>query len=160
MDLKTVTLCDGVYCWDCEVSDAYQAYEFKRTFGSGVLSLILSAPIFYLHVYFLKWPISAPVLLFSYAIALLILLVTATCILYSKHSRIMHISMTEEEIRITVGTVVTRIWFRNVRRVEPDPENHRIIFVTRFLQPVIWVPAEDFEPVRDFILRCMESSRN
>ena len=22
MDPKTVTLCDGVYCWDCEVNEA------------------------------------------------------------------------------------------------------------------------------------------
>ena len=110
MDPKTVTLCDGVYCWDCEVNDAYKAYEFKRTFGSGVLSLILTVPVVYLHIFFLKWPISAPVLLFSYAFALLIILVTATCILYSKHSRSMHISMTEEEIRITVGTAVSRFF--------------------------------------------------
>lgn len=160
MDPKTVTLCDGVYCWDCEVNDAYKAYEFKRTFGSGVLSLTLTVPVVYLHIFFLKWPISAPVLLFSYALALLIILVTAICILYSKHSRSMHISMTEEEIRITVGTAVSRFFFRNLRRVEPDPGNHRIILVTRFLQPVISVPAEDFESVRDFILRCMESSCN
>ena len=71
MDPKTVTLCDGVYCWDCEVNDAYKAYEFKRTFGSGVLSLTLTVPVVYLHIFFLKWPISAPVLLFSYALALL-----------------------------------------------------------------------------------------
>ena len=78
MDPKTVTLCDGVYCWDCEVNDAYKAYEFKRTFGSGVLSLTLTVPVVYLHILFLKWPISAPVFLFSYAFALLIILVTAT----------------------------------------------------------------------------------
>ena len=53
MDPKTVTLCDGVYCWDCEVNDAYKAYEFKRTFGSGVLSLTLPVPVVYLHIFFL-----------------------------------------------------------------------------------------------------------
>ena len=51
MDPKTVTLCDGVYCWDCEVNDAYKAYEFKRTFGSGVLSLTLTVPVVYLHIF-------------------------------------------------------------------------------------------------------------
>lgn len=158
MDLKKAVLKDGVYCWDAEIDEAYKAYEFRQSLWKGILVILLSSPLGYLHALLFDETFSVLALIIMFPLGALIILIVALCFLHSKRSRSMSLSMTEKDILITVGASNTRIFFRDVHRVEPDPGNRRIVLVTGFSRPVICVPAEDYEPLRDFILHSVEAN--
>jgi len=157
MSPEKIIFQNGDYCWDCEADHAFKVYEYRRTLRMGFGVSVMILPLIWLHVALSVISFSLPALVIAYVVAFLIVLITATCILRSKRKRILHFTMTDQEIQIKSGTAAIIICFRSVLRVEEDPENCRFIFRTRFASPVVCVPAEDYHDLRDRIFCYMEA---
>ena len=158
MNLQKTVYHDGVYCWDCEIDDAYKDFEFRRSLRMGFWIFGITALVFYGLMIACREPVSVPILLGAFALSYLSLAIPAVCIRRSSRVRREHFRMTDKMIQIGAGKSAVSVFFRDVRRVEPDPDHHRFILSTRFTQPVICVPAEDFEPLREAILSRAEAS--
>ena len=148
MDLKTVAYRDGVYRWKCRTDDEFRQYEYSRALRLGWLIcgilLLLGALLLPLDETFLM-------MLLTCGILFAIVFAVSRYILNRPGFETVPFEMTEESVRFREGRGRIYVSFRSVTRVEEV--DGRLDLYTRFTRYPVYIPEEDFEPVRDLILR-------
>ena len=152
MELKKVSSHEGIFYWNCEIDQAYKLYEYRRSLRMGGILFGVTTLLFYLLMLASRESIPLPIYAAFYAFTFLLVLLTARIILRSSKPRRMCFRMTDRDIEIGSGRSTVCVSFRNVVRAEPDTDRHHVVLATRFSQPVICIPAEDFDQIRDYIV--------
>ena len=151
MELKTVACKDGVYSWRCKTDYEFKLYEYHYAlrmgwFISGFM-ILLGILLSFVEEYFLA-------LVFTCAIIFLIVLTVSRYVLNRPGFETIPFQMTEDFVRFREGRGCTFVSFKSVVRIET--EGNRIDLYTKHSKYPVYIPEEDFEPLRDLIIRNVE----
>ncbi len=148
-DLQTATVAllpDGSYAWSCPVDEAYERDAYRTT-----LLVCGGICVFLLLVVLIAMPDMETLLIVLGCCAFVMLLAVGigrVMLLGPGHMRIPY-RLTEKEIHIGSGKNSQYVRFRNVRRIEAY--GNQIRLHTKFGAPVVFVPQEDYEVIKNYI---------
>ncbi len=151
---KAVRLPDGCYQWTCPVDDNYdrKAYKTLLITSGGISAFLMLLPL----IAGMDGEMVL-IMLGCCAFMMLISIGIGRKTLRGPERTRMQYKLYENDIRIGSGRSVRYISFRNIKQVAT--EGNRISIRTKYTRTDIFIPPEDFETIKDYILQRIEAEK-